>query len=76
MGYVNPRVDALLDRLALAIEPRDQAAVTRDLLQESLGDAAFIPLYWEAHPVVMLAGVRAKIEPNNSGWNAAEWDKR
>jgi peptide/nickel transport system substrate-binding protein len=75
MGYVNPAVDVLLDRFALAVEPRDQAAVTRDLVRESLDDAAFIPLYWESHPVVMLAGVRAAIEANNAGWNAHEWDK-
>ncbi len=76
MGYVNPRVDALLDRLALAVESREQASVSRELLQEALGDAAFIPLYWEAHPVVAVAGVQPLIEPNNAGWDAFTWDKR
>jgi peptide/nickel transport system substrate-binding protein len=76
MGYVNPGVDVLLDRLALAVEARDQASVSRELLQEALGDAAFIPLYWEAHPVVAVAGVSPLIEPNNSGWDAFVWDKR
>lgn len=76
MAYANPRADILLDRMATAVEPRDRAAVSRELANELLGDAAFIPLYWEAHPVVMVAGVQPRIEPNNAGWDAFTWDKR
>ena len=76
MAYTNPRVDALLDRVAIAVDTRDRAVVSRELAQELLSEAAFIPLYWEAHPVVLVASVRPLIEPNNAGWNAFEWDKR
>ncbi|MEA2638689.1 MAG: peptide/nickel transport system substrate-binding protein [Chloroflexota bacterium] len=76
MGYVNPRVDGLLDRIAVAVEPTDRAQVARELAQELMGDAAVIPLYWEAHPVIAAPGVKATTQPNNAGWDAFTWDKR
>jgi len=75
MGYANAKVDGLIDRLTLAVEPRDQAQITRDLLQEVLGDAAYIPLYWEAHPIIFWNGVKATTQTENAGWDAFTWDK-
>jgi peptide/nickel transport system substrate-binding protein len=75
MAYANPQVDALLDRFVVALDPTERATVARGLAQQLLGDAAVIPLYWEAHPVIAVAGVRANIEPNNAGWNAFEWSR-
>jgi peptide/nickel transport system substrate-binding protein len=76
MGYVNPRVDVLLDRFNVAVEPHEQAQVASELVRELMGDAAFIPLYWEAHPVIAVTGIKATTQPQNAGWDAFQWDKR
>lgn len=75
MAYINPRVDQLLDRIGLAVESRTQAALERELAQEIMGEAVFLPLYWEVQPVVMAANVKGDIYPNNSGWNVFTWGK-
>lgn len=75
-GYVNPRVDALLDALNAAIDPRQRIALHRELLQEQMGDVALFPLYWEVSPVLMLKGVRGpKVVRNEVTANIFEWDR-
>lgn len=76
MAYRNARVDGLLDRLTTTIDPRASLAIDREMVQEVLGEAAFIPLYWEVRPVLALKEVRADISPHNGGWNAFEWTKQ
>lgn len=36
-GYVNPRVDAVLDRLVMTIDPIQRMSLHRELLQEQMG---------------------------------------
>ena len=68
-GYSNPRVDALIDRILVTIDPRDQADLQRQLLQEGLGDVALIPLYWQTDPLLTLKPV------HNFTWHTFEWAK-
>jgi ABC-type transport system substrate-binding protein len=75
MGYVNPRVDTLLDRFNVAVEPHQQAQAASELVREVMSDAAFIPLYWEAHPVIAVDGIKATSQPQNAGWDAFQWDR-
>jgi peptide/nickel transport system substrate-binding protein len=56
-GYVNPKVDELIDRLAQTIDGREQVGLHRELLQEQMTDIAFMPLYWEVLPILMVRGV-------------------
>lgn len=72
-GYVNPRVDALTDKLNVAIASAERIAVHRELLQEAMGDVALMPLYWEVKPLLAVRGVKGirGYEP----WNFHEWDK-
>ena len=75
-GYANPRADALLDKLAGAIDPRDQAATHRDLLAEMMGDVAAMPLYWEVVPVLALKGVKTqKVVRTHATGTFFEWDR-
>lgn len=74
-AYVNPKVDAILDRLRVAIDPGERVSGYRDSAQEVMGDLALIPLIWEVRPILAVASVKADLHPNNSGWNAFEWDK-
>jgi ABC-type transport system substrate-binding protein len=76
-GYANPRLDALYDRLAVTIPPAERLAIHRAMLEEAMGDVAFIPLLWQQGPVLALKGVRGirGMMDNSSTWNIFEWTK-
>ena len=69
-GYANPRVDDLVDRLQMTLDPRQQINLHRQLIQEAMADIAFMPLYWEVRPFFALKGV-------TPGWGGVtlQWDK-
>lgn len=60
-GYVNPRVDDLLDRLGTTIDPSQRIALHRQLLQQQMGEVAVMPLYWEVTPVPTVRGLDGPI---------------
>jgi ABC-type transport system substrate-binding protein len=76
-GYTNPAVDALYDKLAVTIAPDERLALHKALLQEVLGDVAYIPLYWEYSPILALKGVRGVggLVDNANTWSVFEWTK-
>ncbi len=75
-GYVNPRVDAILERIARAIDPREKATVHRELVQEMMGDIHLMPLWWNMIPTVMANGVRGvKAVTIGGTLSSFEWDK-
>jgi len=74
-GYSSARVDALIERLAVTIDPRETVPLHRQLLQEGLGDVALIPLYFDVDAIVMLKGVKGPIGGTYVEWNFFEWDK-
>jgi peptide/nickel transport system substrate-binding protein len=73
-GYVNPRQDALADRVDTAITAADRVSSLRELLQEVTTNLPLIPLYWGIDSGFTVAGVTGVT--TSSAWNAAEWDKR
>ena len=72
-GYSNPRVDELLDRFTVTIEPQAQRTVMKGLLQELTGDVALMPMYWPVEPNVEVKGVNGP--RGRDGWNFHEWTK-
>lgn len=75
-GYNNPTVEALMDKLAVAIDPREQVSLHRQMLQEAMGDVALMPLWWEVVPVLSLKGVKGLVQVgNDAAWNIFKWDK-
>lgn len=75
-GYNNPRVEVLMDRLAVSIDSQVQVALHREMLQEAMGDVGLMPLWWETVPVLSLKGVRGLIQVgNDAAWNIFNWDK-
>lgn len=76
-GYSNPRVDALLDQLSTTLDPRQQIPVHGQLLQELLGDAPIMPLYWQMDALLALKGVKShKTAGNIATWNFFGWDRQ
>ena len=75
-GYANPTVDSILDGLAGTIDPRDRILLHRQLIQEAMGSAAVLPLYWEVAPVVLLKGVKGHpFVHSHATWKFYLWDK-
>lgn len=75
-GYVNERVDAILDRLSSTINPTERIALHRELLREQMGDIALMPLYWQVVPILMVEGiVGPKMQTNEATHNIWEWDR-
>jgi peptide/nickel transport system substrate-binding protein len=74
VGYNNPRVDSLLDRLVTTIDARARLQLHRELLQEQMGDVGIMPLYWDVAPLIMARGVSGpiggggRVIPNFFGW--------
>lgn len=75
-GYVNPRVDEVLDKLQVTLEPRERLELHKQLLREQMGDVALMPLYWEIVPVLALKGVTGpKVVRNEATQNFFRWNK-
>src|SRR5581483_10567321 len=76
-GYANPVVDDLYDRLRVTIEPDARVSLVRSLLQELLGDVAFIPLYASYQPSLVRQGVHGVpgIANSTNTWNIIQWTK-
>ena len=75
-GYNNPRVDAILDRLAVTIDPRERIPLHRDLLQEQMIDIAVMPLFSTVVPILKLKGIKGPALAGRNGTpNIFEWDR-
>ncbi len=76
-GHLNsPVVDGIIEKLAYTIDPAQQQALHRQFLQETMGKATAMPLYWETLPIVMLRGVTGpKIIGTIATGNVHTWDK-
>lgn len=71
-GYSNPRVDAVLDKLVVTIDPAERLLLHRDLLREQMGDVALFPLFYETQAIPRLKGVKNLAK---GAWNVFDWDK-
>lgn len=74
-GYSNPVADALQDRLIVTIDRQEQVNLQRQLLQEMMGEVAFMPLFWDTELVLVTKSVKADVSAVETGWNVATWDK-
>lgn len=72
-GYSNPKVDALVDRVLVALDEREQLDLHRQLLHETTDDVALMPLYWQVDPVLLLRGVTGVTYNGTS--NIFRWSK-
>lgn len=70
-GYANPRVDSLLDRIAVTVPLPERLELHRELLREQLGDVAVMPLYWSVEPLLALGTVKGVT--GRGTWNIFEW---
>jgi peptide/nickel transport system substrate-binding protein len=80
IGYSNPQVDGLLDRLATTIDERQRVLLHRDLLQAAMTDAPFIPLHIGVSAMVyarQVTGIHGEYIGNGAELlDIHEWDKR
>ncbi|MEA2640065.1 MAG: peptide/nickel transport system substrate-binding protein [Chloroflexota bacterium] len=74
-GYVNPKVDALLDRLTVTIPRPERIGLFKELLQDEMEDLPLIMLYWEGDILLASKGVSGTSGGGNSTWNFFQWNK-
>ncbi len=75
-GYSNPSVDDLFARLNVTIDEGQRVAITRQMLQELMGNVVLMPLYWEVVPTLMVKGVTGpKHVGTDTTRNIFQWDK-
>lgn len=74
-GYSNPRVDGLLDQLAVTIRQQERTALYGDLLREQMGDVPVMMLYSRVDVVLFVKGVRGVKGGTHATWNMFEWDR-
>jgi len=75
-GYVDPRMDSVLDRLNMTIDPQQRVPLHRELLQIFMGEVVTMPLYWLTVPIISLKGVKPQpFVRNNAAWDFFEWDR-
>jgi len=74
-GYSNPAADAIQDKLVLTIDPREQISLHRQLVQEILGEAGVMPLYWDVELSLATKAVKGDVTAVETGFNVSTWDK-
>jgi len=74
-GYSNPRADALQERLVATIDRTEHIRLQRELLQEMLGDVAFIPMFWDLQFALITRQLKGDVSAVETGWNLVTWDR-
>jgi ABC-type transport system substrate-binding protein len=74
-GYSNPTADAIQDKLVVTVDPREQVSLHRQLLQEMMGEAAIMPLFWDVELALITKTVKGDVTAVETGFNVATWDK-
>ena len=72
-GYSNPKVDALADRVLVALDQGEQMDLHRQLLHETTDDVALMAVFWQVDPVLVAKGVKGVTYNGTS--NIFQWDK-
>jgi peptide/nickel transport system substrate-binding protein len=74
-GHNNPRIDAMYDRLAAKIDPRDRTPIERELVGAVMGGLLMMPLYWDTLPTLKVKGVKDHKFWGASTWYFYDWDR-
>ena len=74
-GYNNPVVDAIQDKLVITIDRPAQLALHRQLVQEMMGEAAIMPLFWDVELALATRPVKGDVSAVETGWNIFTWDR-
>ncbi len=74
-GYSNPVADAIQDKLVVTIDRNEQLALHRQLLQEMLGEASIMPLFWDTELALATKPVKGDVTAVETGFNVFTWDK-
>jgi ABC-type transport system substrate-binding protein len=76
--YVNPRMDALADRLQTTIDQHEQRQLWRDMVRIQSEELPLLPMYFNIQVELFRQGVTGVVgtaRPEGSQtWNVAEWD--
>ena len=75
-GYLNPKADAIVERLIATIDPRARLPLQQQLVQEYTADVALFPLWWVTFPMFLRQGIKGPRENFTQPLaNIFEWDR-
>ncbi|HZT05743.1 MAG TPA: ABC transporter substrate-binding protein [Chloroflexota bacterium] len=77
--YMDPDMDALIDRYVTTIPITDRVAVIAQIEHRITDEAIWMTLFFDTEPALIsnrLVNVHARGEDSNHAWNAYEWDVR
>jgi peptide/nickel transport system substrate-binding protein len=76
-GYVNPKLDALIDRLNVTIPEAARNDIHAQILQEQMTDLPRLYMWWDVFVVTIsgrVTGVKAPYFQPYYGWDEFDWD--
>jgi peptide/nickel transport system substrate-binding protein len=77
--YMNPELDALIDRFETTIPRAERMTVARQAVQHITDQVVELPLFYDAQPALIasrLLNVEGSRGTSHTTWNAHEWDVR
>jgi peptide/nickel transport system substrate-binding protein len=76
-GYVNPAMDALLDRQAVTISSDERMRLQAEIARIGTTDLPVLPVYWEVHVVVASDRMKNVVKPSpfaTTNWELPSWE--
>jgi ABC-type transport system substrate-binding protein len=76
-GYVNPELDALLERQAVTIPVDQRTLLQAEIARIGTTELPVFPVYWEVHVVVASDRTKNVTKPNpvsTTNWDLPNWD--
>jgi peptide/nickel transport system substrate-binding protein len=78
-GFCSQELEAMIDRLAVTIEPDPRLQLQREIVRYVMTDASVFPMYWDIQPILAVAsvkGVHPSTQPRQlDTFNSYQWDK-
>jgi ABC-type transport system substrate-binding protein len=74
--YMNPEMDALIERYVTTIPPQERAQVIAQIVHRVTDEVIWLTLFFDTEPSLIgnrVANVYARGEDSNQSWNAHEW---
>ncbi len=75
--YMNPELDALIDRFSVAIDIRERIGIGSQIIHHMTDQLVEMPLLYDVEPTLIanrVKNVTARQLRSSNAWNAHEWD--
>lgn len=74
--FSNPEFDVRIDRFYSAIDQRERAVITGELVQLTTDQLPVMPLFFRVLPIAIPNRLGTNVSATQTAWNAHEWATR